>query len=166
RLYKSIAQHVVAGAEGGDGFGAVEPLRRLRANSAIIDKRTIRNGIRSVIDHHRWRHEIAVAVQVTGAEFRDLADAARHRVLVTIRARFVVVYRAKSICGRFLLFELVLADGKSVIAASRKAIASLRTRRDSGWNVGGWTARGRGKSRRSFRRLRGQQCHADDQQRA
>src|SRR5207245_651006 len=92
----------------------------------------------AVVDGDGGIHEVAVGVQMSYAQLRDLTDAAGHRILVTIGARFVVVYRAQAVSNSVLLLESVLVVGKSVACWLRQAVAlaGRNARRDSSGATG------------------------------
>src|SRR5262245_46140212 len=63
--------------------------------SSIVDQRSIRDRVLTIIDEYRRVDEVAEVVLVTAAELGYLADAAADRVLMAFAAGLCIVNRPK-----------------------------------------------------------------------
>ena len=59
----------------------------LGTDGAVVDDGAAGDRVGAVVDRNRWVNKAAVGVEMAGANFGDLAWAARDRVLVTVYAR-------------------------------------------------------------------------------
>src|SRR5205085_11331975 len=93
-LDEAVAERVQGSAEGEDGLGAGPTLLYRGVGGAVIEERAA-GGV----------NEVAVGVEVACAKLRDLADAARHGVLVALGAGLRVVDRAEALRDVVSLLE-------------------------------------------------------------
>src|SRR5258708_10724439 len=92
-------------------------LLRFRHDRPVIDDRTARDGIGSVIDGNGRVDEIPIRIQVAGPQFGELTGAATDRVLVAVRAGTGVEDRSES--GRGIVRCLVRLLVKCIRVARR-----------------------------------------------
>src|SRR5258706_1813029 len=62
-------------------------LLRLRRRGAVVDDGAVRDGVHTIVDRDSGRDERAVRVPVASADFRELAGAPAHGILMTLGTR-------------------------------------------------------------------------------
>ena len=115
-FHKAITQKIHREAESTDSLSignALLNLRvresRIRADGAIIHKRSAGDDFCSASDRDVWILETPIRSPMSHAQFRDLACPSRGRVLVTLAAGLRVVERPKPVFHifRFIKFLLI-----------------------------------------------------------
>src|ERR1700757_522369 len=89
-------------------------LLRLRDERAIVDDGAEGDGVCAVVDGDGGGDEIAVGIEVAGADFGELAGAAADGILVAIGASPGVEDRAQAGAGVVVLLETGLIEGVGV----------------------------------------------------
>ena len=96
---------------------------RRRNHGAIVDDRTAGDGIRPMIDRHGWIDEVAVCIQVTGADFRELARASADWILMAVRACARVIHRSQTCSSVIFLLIRSLIGGERVAGRLCESVA-------------------------------------------
>src|SRR5258708_7365783 len=101
----------------------------LWTNGAVVHDGAARDGVGSIVNGDGWVDEVSVRVFVAGADFRDLAGASRHGILVAIGTSGRVVNGTESTIVSFSLLKVLLIEGEGVARWFGDAITyALRSR--------------------------------------
>src|SRR6516164_7690144 len=129
RLDETISQCIEHRAQRSHIFFVRQHFLSLRTDGAVIHDGTARDRVRTVVNRDGRVDEIAVRVLVSGADFRYLARAAGHRILVTVSASRRIVNRTESAIVALSLLKVLLIEREGVTRGFGNAVTdTLRTR--------------------------------------
>ena len=122
-LDEAVAEGVESGAQGSNVFGIGDVLLSLRNQRAVIDDGAEGDGVCAIVDGDGGGDEIAVGIEVAGADFGELAGAAADGILVAVHAGSGIKYRAQTGACIVRLFEIGLVDCIRVAGGFCNAVA-------------------------------------------